>query len=209
MTAPTKTFWRMVGVSLGGCNCDWACPCQFNAPPTHPICEGFGAYRVTSGHFGATDLAGVLYAVIMHFPGAVHEGNGTRRLIIDERASPEQRAAIEALDSGGHGGANFEIWASVTPNQLPTLYLPIEFEYDRSGRRGRVVIAGHLESTIEPIKNPVTGAEHTIRIGLPNGFEYKEADIANTVAWTAILGERTLSHRQVYAELWDLDWSNG
>lgn len=96
----------------------------------------------------------------------------------------------------------------MTPNQLPTLYLPVALEYDRSGRRGRVVIAGHLESAIEPIKNPITGAEHTVRIGLPNGFEFKEADIANTVAWTATLGERTLSHRQVYGELYDFDWSN-
>ncbi|HEX9039191.1 MAG TPA: hypothetical protein VF808_19585 [Ktedonobacterales bacterium] len=38
MSAPAKTPWRMVGVSLGGCNCD--CPCQFNARQTHPTCEG-------------------------------------------------------------------------------------------------------------------------------------------------------------------------
>jgi hypothetical protein len=206
MSAPTKTPWKLVGVSLGVCNCDWSC--QFNLPPTHPTCETFGAYRITSGHFGATDMAGVVYAVVFYFPGPVHEGNGTARLIIDERASPEQRAAIEALNSGAQGGANFEIWASVTPNQLPTTYLPITFEYDRSGRRARVVIAGQIEGAIEPIKNPVTGEEHTIRLGLPNGFEYKEADIANAVAWTATLGERTLAHQQTYAELWDIDWSN-
>ncbi|MDQ3970872.1 MAG: DUF1326 domain-containing protein, partial [Thermoproteota archaeon] len=24
---------------LDACNCDWGCPCQFNANPTHGNCE--------------------------------------------------------------------------------------------------------------------------------------------------------------------------
>ena len=31
----------------------------------------------------------------------------------------------------------------------------------------------------EPIKNPVTGAEHRARIDLPNGFEYKIAEMGS------------------------------
>ena len=37
------------------------------------------------------------------------------------------------------------------------------------------------ETNIEPIKNPVTGEEHRARIVLPDGFEYKEAEMGNTV----------------------------
>jgi hypothetical protein len=31
----------------------------------------------------------------------------------------------------------------------------------------------------EPIRNPVTGAEHRVRIDLPDGFEYRIAEIGS------------------------------
>jgi predicted metal-binding membrane protein len=34
-----------------------------------------------------------------------------------------------------------------------------------------------FETTAEPIKNPVTGADHRVRIDLPHGFEYSIAEI--------------------------------
>jgi hypothetical protein len=208
MTAPAKTAWRISGISLGACNCDWACPCQFNALPTHPNCEAFVTWEIRDGSYGATDLAGVRYALVFHWPGAVHEGNGTSLLIVDERASAEQRAAIEALVSGQQGGAYFEIFGSVTPNKLPALFLPIEIESDRTGRKGRVSIPSIGELIAEPIKNPITGEEHTVRIVLPNGFEFKEADVANAVSWTANLGDQTLTHATTYTQMYDFEWSN-
>src|SRR2546425_318913 len=37
--------WQMSGSLLGECNCDWGCPCSFDAPPTNGGCRG----RVDSG----------------------------------------------------------------------------------------------------------------------------------------------------------------
>jgi hypothetical protein len=74
------------------------------------------------------------------------------------------------------------IWwvlAAMSPNKLPPLFLPIEFEVDVDARRARLNIAGLLEATGEPIRNPVTGAEHRVRIDLPHGFEYRIAEVAN------------------------------
>jgi hypothetical protein len=65
----------------------------------------------------------------------------------------------------------------MSPNKLPTLYKPIEFEVDVDARRGRFSVPGLLQTTGEPILNPVTGAEHRVRIDLPNGFEYRLAEI--------------------------------
>ena len=92
---------------MGGCNCAWGCPCQFDALPTTGYCEALAALDIRQGHFGATRLDGVRFAQVYHWDGAVHEGNGWRRLILDERSTPEQRAAIEALTGGtqGHPGA--------------------------------------------------------------------------------------------------------
>lgn len=66
-----------------------------------------------------------------------------------------------------------------------------------------------LESLVEPILNPVTGEEHRARIVLPNGFEYKEAEMGNTVSFE-IKAPQELStrHQNTYAQLNAFDWSN-
>ena len=207
--AATKTSWRIAGEEVGGCNCAWGCPCQFNALPTHGRCEGFGVCEIREGHFGATQLDGVRFAAVYSWPGPIHEGNGTRQLIVDERASAEQRAAIEALETGEHGGAVFEIFAGVSPHRLPTLVAPIELDVDREARVGTVRIPGVIEHVIEPIRNPVTGDEHRARIVLPGGFEFSEAEMANSVSLRVTLSTPLrFSYEHTYAQLNSFDWTN-
>lgn len=59
------------------------------------------------------------------------------------------------------------------------MFAPIEIDLDMDARRGRMVVPGVVESTLEPIRNPVTGAEHRARIDLPHGFEYRLAEVAS------------------------------
>jgi hypothetical protein len=207
--AASNLTWRIAGEEVGGCNCAWGCPCQFNALPTRGRCEGFGACEIEEGHFGLTRLEGVRFAGLYSWPGPIHEGNGTRQLIVDEWASAEQREAIEALESGERGGAFFEIFASVCPNRLPTLFAPIEFSVDRGARLATVRIPGVVENVIEPIRNPVTGEEHRALIVLPDGFEFAEAEVANSVVLRASSnGPFSFSYENTYAQLNRFDWSN-
>ena len=74
--------------------------------------------QIRQGYFGDTRLDGLRFARIFWFPGAVHEGNGIRQLIIDAQATPAQREALVALDSGAQGGAYWEIFAAVCPTVL-------------------------------------------------------------------------------------------
>jgi hypothetical protein len=166
-------------------------------------------WHIREGHFGNTRLDGVRLARIISFPGPVHEGNGTHQLIIDEQATPEQRTALMALISGAQGGAYFEIIAAVCPHQLGTIFVPITLQIDRERRQALLHIPGIGESRAEPIKNPVTGEEHRARIVLPNGFIYKEAEMANAVT-LRVQSESTLAfqHTNVYTELYTFDWSN-
>jgi hypothetical protein len=55
-----------------------------------------------------------------------------------------------------------------------------------------------LEAVGEPIRNPVTGAEHRVRIDLPHGFEYRLAEIGSgtTKATGAIKMDLTSSYGQ-------------
>jgi hypothetical protein len=209
MSSNGQTAWRIAGEEVGHCNCDWGCPCQFNAPPTTGRCEALLAWEVREGHFGDTSLDGVRFARVYSWPGRIDEGNGTRLMIVDESAAPEQRDALEALDSGEHGGGYWEIFAAVCPDRRETITAPIDIEVDRERRVASVRVGDIAEGRTEPIKNPVSGEEHRAQIALPEGFEYKLAEVANTT-YARVTADAPLSLEleNTYAQLNAFDWSN-
>jgi hypothetical protein len=204
-----QTTWHIKGDEVANCNCVWACPCQFNGLPDKGHCEAIVTYRVREGQFGDTDLAGVAWSAVVAWPGAIHEGDGTIQLVIDEGASEEQREAVKAMTSGENGGTYFEIFASVIPHVREPIYAPIELATDPDTRHASVRIEGLAEAKVEPITNPVTGDELRVRIDLPDGFEYEIAEIANSVS-TRVDAEAPLALdlENSYAQLNEFDWSN-
>jgi hypothetical protein len=79
----------------------------------------------------------------------------------------------------------------------PPLYKPIHMEVDIEARRATLSVPGAVETTLEPIRNPVTGAEHRARIDLPFGKEFNLAEVASgttTARAGAIELEFTKSH---------------
>jgi hypothetical protein len=200
--------WRLAGEEMSNCNCAWGCPCQFNAPPTTGQCEAIISVSVREGHYGDTPMAGVRFSRVMWWPGAVHQGGGTRQLIIDASASQDQWQAIDRLESDLDSHPFFGIYGSMAPTRMETISAPIEFELDREGRKARLSIGTLAEVRVEPIRNPVTGLEHRARINLPNGFEYNLAEIGNTVSAVIDLAEPlNLRLDNSYAQLAPIDWS--
>jgi hypothetical protein len=210
MSANGDVTWRMVGDHAGSCNCVWACPCQFNALPDKGHCEALVVWEVREGHFGDVSLDGVRFGFAVQWPGAIHEGNGTRQFVVDEGASDEQREALVALSTAQHGGTYFEVFASVLSEDRDPITAPIELETDRESRRAKIRIGGLGEARIGPIVNPDIGPdEHRVRIDLPNGFEYKQAEVANTEEWKVTADDPlSFSHENTYAQLYEFDWSN-
>jgi hypothetical protein len=142
MTDATKIPWRIVGEEAASCNCAWGCPCQFNALPTYGRCEALVGVHIHEGHFGATKLDGVTFAMAIWFPGAVHEGKGIEQLAVDVTATPDQRAAVVDIVAGKAGGMPWEIFSAVTETVLEPLFVPIEFETDREARIARLHAPG-------------------------------------------------------------------
>ena len=173
MNAP-HTKWALEADFLQACNCDYGCPCEFSAPPTRGFCEGTGAWRIIRGHFGDVALDGLAVAFAAHWPKAIHEGGGTLALIIDERASAAQRAAILTICSGQAGGLPFEILATTFSKVLDPIFAPVEFNLN--GRDSSVRIGEALSIALEPIKNPVTGENESVRIDHGTGFIFKSAE---------------------------------
>jgi hypothetical protein len=136
---------------------------------------------VDEGFFGETSMKGVKFAAQYHWPGPLHEGNGTVQPILDERSSPPQREAVLQIMRGQVGNPWFEVVSSLVSRALDPIVAPIEFKIDVKRRRARVVVPGVLETTVEPIKNLATGGSHMIDVRLPNGMEYKTAAICQAV----------------------------
>ena len=204
----TTTAWRIVGDEVASCNCAWGCPCQFNALPTYGRCEAMVAVRIRDGYYGETKLRGVVYAAAYWWPGPIHEGGGITQMAIDDKTTPEQRTALLNITSGSEGGTLFEIFAAVVSKTLDPIYAPIEFDADREKMIARVIVPGLGEFRTDAIRNPVTGEEHRARIELPNGFEFKVAEMANCLEQRATLGDKKIVNRNSYAQFASIDWTN-
>jgi hypothetical protein len=191
--------WSIKGPEIGTCNCDWGCPCQFNALPSHGNCRAAVAFRIDEGHFGDVKLDGLKVVGMFAWPGAIHEGHGEGQAIIDERATPEQRDALLKILSGQETEpftTIFSVVAAMTEKFHEPLFMPIEFETDQEERTGHFAVPGIVEAKAEPIRNPVTGQPHRAKVTLPHGFEYTEAEYASSTTKTmgAIANDWTGRH---------------
>ncbi|MBW8708368.1 MAG: DUF1326 domain-containing protein [Alphaproteobacteria bacterium] len=176
----SASSWTIRAHEFSNCNCSYGCPCQFNGLPTHGNCRAVVGFRINQGHHGETRLDGLKVAGIFAWPGAIHEGHGEAALLIDKRASAAQREALLRILSGQDtepGATIFNVFASTLDKVHDPIFTDIDFEVDIERRRARLVVADCIESRGEPILNPITKAEHRVRIDSPNGFEFRLAEV--------------------------------
>jgi hypothetical protein len=174
--------WQIEGVSFGSCNCDYGCPCQFESRPTQGNCAGFEAAQIERGRFGDTRLDGLRFVLTYAWPGAVYEGNGAMQAIIDERADEAQRKALLTVLSGGEteeAKTHWWVFRAMSSVVHEPLFRRIELEVDIDRREARVEVPGVLTARGRPIRSPVTGEAHRVRIDLPDGIEFKIAEIGS------------------------------
>ncbi len=203
------TKWTIKGKELVNCNCAYGCPCQFNALPTYGDCRAVIGYQIDEGNYGETKLGGLRAALVLSWPGPIHEGNGTMQAIIDDGASDDQRGALNAIMHGEDTDDMATMWwvfNAMCSNKLDTIYEPIEFEVDIAARRGKLKVGNIIDMSGEPIKNPVTGADHRARIDLPHGFEYTIAEMGSASA--SARGDIPMELKDSYAQFAELHLSN-
>jgi hypothetical protein len=200
--------WSIQGTEFSHCNCNWGCPCQFNGDPSHGNCRAYCFVQVDRGRFGDVSLDGLDWGVMFSWPGAIHEGHGTCQSIIDERSAPEQRAALEAISHGREtepGRLIWQIFSTTVENVLPTLYLPIDLRIDLAGRAAEVNVPGLIAGQAGPITHEKFSGGHHVRMILPNGFEFTEAEfVSGKSTGTAALD---LSFQDTHAHLARIHWS--
>ncbi len=200
--------WTLRGTEYGHCNCTIGCPCQFNALPTHGHCRAHSFFQIDQGRFGDVPLDGLRFGILGSWPGAIHFGNGTWMSVVDERADAKQREALEAIGSGretDEGTLITQVFNSLVTTRLPTQYKPIELSIDVDAARASLRVPGLIEAEARPIANPVTGAAHRVRLVLPEGFEFTEAEFATGRCRTQ--GPIELHFDDTHAHLAHIHWS--
>ena len=179
MVALTPGRWQLTGTAYIACNCDFGCPCNFNAMPSRGFCEGGWTWHVDAGSVDEVRLDGLNFSVFVKWPGAIHHGNGEGVILVDERASDAQRDAIGALVSGKFGGP----WG-VLAWTWPTVHGPkaVPYHVHTDGVHSSVAAGDCMQLESTTIKNPVTGADTHPSIVLPEGLIVKGAGLgASTV----------------------------
>jgi hypothetical protein len=102
-----NTQWQINGEYFEACSCDSVCPCPTSglaARPTKGACDAGLVFNVQRGRYGGVNLDGLSFAVLLHTPGPMIDGNWTVGLVVDGRASKDQREALTAIASGKEGG---------------------------------------------------------------------------------------------------------
>lgn len=171
MGKPIK--WKLKIEHLMACNCNYGCPCSFDAPPTYGTCEAALAYRVVEGKYGNVTLDGLKWVVAAVWLGPLHEGNGRGVVYLDARAEGEQRGALEAIATGMAGGP-IGIFMSTVTAGLDVRTASLEFEF--AGKHSSFRAEEAIKVEFEPIRNPISGEEHRATILLPGGMIAKRED---------------------------------
>jgi hypothetical protein len=223
----TTTKWKIHAYFLDACNCDWGCPCQFNANPTHGNCEGISGYHIVSGSYGSDDvkLNGLNMALIASWPGPIHEGHGKASYYIDNRADEKQFEALSNIITGKAGGGPFAVYASTIEEFQEPKRASVKFQ-TKDIRSCVAVFAAEIrgghkekkrgqqstkedtiaEAWLEPIRNPVTGKVHRAIIEIPEGFESSRMDQASIKKLVANDGYLDFRYEGTYGSFSENVW---
>jgi|SRR5215813_12805463 len=197
--------WQIEGEYFESCNCELLCPCilsQLQTAPTEGHCDVVVAFQIRSGKFGSTDVSNLSAAIAVTTPGKMSEGNWTLAPYVDERATADQRKALETIFTGAAGGP-MHLVAPLVSRVLPTKAVPIQF-----GSRGNtrtLSIPGISEITVEG----VMGAGDVV--WLDNVVHFANKRLAAAKAKTSSYKDHGLSFTNDgrNGHFAPINWSNG
>jgi hypothetical protein len=207
MTTQAKVKWSMKGDTISACNCDWGCPCNFNAPPSEGNCQGVYAFHINEGSYGRIKLDGITIGMAAHAPGALHLGNITLYVTVDEKASPGQREALGNI-LGGKLGGPFAVFASLTSKLIGPEFVPVEWHFDRvDTSRGYVRLGDKIEIRLDRIKNPVSGKPAGFTLNFSDGLLTDKSELMTTSVYNVNHPQLSFSHPGKYGQTFQFNFS--
>jgi hypothetical protein len=142
--------WNVSGQYYETCSCDFVCPCilgQMAVRPSKGTCTFAMAFQIERGRFGGSSLDGLGFVVLGFTPAEMGKGNWSVGLIVDDRASAQQRDAITAIASGAKGGPMAAL-SGLIGKFLGVESAPIAF--DRAGSKWSVKASQLVDMAAAP-----------------------------------------------------------
>jgi hypothetical protein len=143
--------YKLEGSILEVCDCNVLCPCWIGEKPDNGTCQSALAYHFDRGTIDGLDVSGLTFAVNVFIPGNPLEGKWRAHLYIDERASPEQEAALLGVFTGTQGGPVADL-AALVGEVVKVERAPIVFAVHEG--KGTLRIGDTTEATMEPYRGP-------------------------------------------------------
>lgn len=141
------------GTYVEACSCGEGCQCCAPGQPTRDTCRLSAVWSIGGGRAGDTSLDG-LAVVGVHGGPCVGDHDAKTTLYADERATPEQRRALEEIFIQGRCGVPAGL-DHLVHGADGLRYAAVSFE--RTGDRLRVEVPGVVSSTLE-VGAPGAGA---------------------------------------------------
>jgi hypothetical protein len=142
--------YNLEGRLLEVCDCNVLCPCWIGDLPDNGTCQSALAYHIDQGSIDGVDVSGLTFAGAAFIPGRTLDGNIRVVRYVDDRATPEQEAALLAAFRGERGGPL---------GDLAKLYIevdarraPITFEVAKG--KGTFRIGQSVDADMEPYRGP-------------------------------------------------------
>jgi hypothetical protein len=141
-----KTPWKITGQLEESCSCDAACPCWMDSKPTRMNCSGGQVVFIEKGSYGGVSLDGLALGMVGQSPDnkSMMESMGNWNFLtiyVDEKASPEQRRALEAI-------ARETVPPAASPEHTHIRYVPITRAVSGAEHTVRIgdveIFKGHL-----------------------------------------------------------------
>lgn len=153
--------YRLSGDYVEGCACRLICACDFGEDATSAKgCQATMLWHVDQGQYGDVSLDGLNVAAMLLKPvGNVGSSIGKMEggLYVDEKATPEQRAALESWFRQRFGG----LFGTLDgPRYVPIRFTKASPDAESLGTSYAVEIPGVLTLKNDPLKDEGGGRAH-------------------------------------------------
>lgn len=173
--------WRVAGRYFEACSCDAICPCRRvgdrpGGRSTFGVCDFALGWSIDEGHADDVDLTG--FEVVMAGSYDDDEPGTPWRvaLYVDERASDQQRQALESIFLGRSGGTTLSNFAAFIGEVLAVRSARIAIDHSRGGRR---IVAGEF---VEVVERAPYVSDEPVSCGIPGHEQPGEEVVADLLA---------------------------
>jgi hypothetical protein len=140
--------WRLTGTYFEASSCEVVCPCIFQSAPSHGDCEVLYAWHIERGNAEAISLDGLNVSLAAYASGHMQKVKWLAALYLDDRASPEQFAALKRIYTGQAGGFPAAL-VGFFEKFIGVKSAPIHYQLD--GKKRAVEIPGVLRASVHAI----------------------------------------------------------